>query len=33
MDRLTFRSHIINTGTDSYRLKTTQQTISKSRQN
>ncbi|MEC5182506.1 hypothetical protein RCH07_003884, partial [Arthrobacter sp. CG_A4] len=29
----TFRGHIINTGTDSYRLKTTQQTINKSRQN
>jgi DNA replication protein DnaC len=34
VDRLTFRGHIINTGTDSYRLKTTQQTINnKSRQN
>lgn len=33
VDRLTFRVHIINTGTDSYRLKTTQQTINnKSRQ-
>ena len=26
VDRLTFRGHIISTGTDSYRLKTTQQT-------
>jgi DNA replication protein DnaC len=26
VDRLTFRGHIINTGTDSYRLKSTQQT-------
>lgn len=26
VDRLTFRGHIINTGTDSYRLKTTRQT-------
>lgn len=33
VDRLTFRGHIINTGTDSYRLRTTQARKTQSRRN